>query len=127
LRVLPEHTRTLVLSYPPEQPLDYPGHLDIVMAALPADEQFVLLGESFSGPLALMAAARHPKGLRGVILCATFATWPLPFAPAVAGLIVSAGVFRLKSTRLFLRLILGKNATGELKELFSRALARTNP
>ena len=31
---------------------------DPVMAALPADEPFVLLGESFSGPLALMAASK---------------------------------------------------------------------
>ena len=127
LRELPDHIRTLVLSYPPDLPLDYPGHLDIVMAALPADEPFVLLGESFSGPLALMAAARHPKGICGVILCAGFATWPLPFAPSVAGLIVSFGVFRLKSTRLFLRLLLGRNATDELKGLFSEALAHTKP
>jgi pimeloyl-[acyl-carrier protein] methyl ester esterase len=127
LRELPEWVKPVVVSYPTDRPLDYMGHLDIVMAALPIDEPFILLGESFSGPLALMAAAQHPKGLCGVILCATFATWPLPFAPSVAGLIVSFGVFRLKSTRLFLRLVLGRNATDELRAMFSEALAHTKP
>ncbi len=127
LRELPGHIRTLVLSYPPDQPLDYPGHLDVVMAALPHDRPFVLLGESFSGPLALMAAAQRPKGLLGVILCATFVTWPLPFAPSIARLMVSLGLFRLKSRRLFLRIVLGRNATDELRALFCEALARVKP
>jgi pimeloyl-ACP methyl ester carboxylesterase len=97
------------------------------MAALPVEQPFVLLGESFSGPLALMAAARHPKGLRGVILCATFVNWPLPLATSIAGLIVSMGLFRLKSTPLFLRILLGRNATDELRALFSGALAGLKP
>ena len=127
LRELPDYIRTLVLSYPPDQPLGYSGHLDVVMAALPDDRPFVLLGESFSGPLALMAAARHPKGLLGVILCATFVAWPLPFAPFIARLIVSLGVFGLKSTRLFQRVVLGRNATDELTALFSEAVAKLKP
>jgi pimeloyl-ACP methyl ester carboxylesterase len=107
--------------------LDYAGHLEIVMAALPKDQPFVLLGESFSGPLALMAAARHPEGMRGVILCATFVTWPLPISPTIASLIVALGPFRLKSTRLFLRLVLGKNASAELQTRFAEALAHSTP
>jgi len=125
VREMPDYIRTVALSYPPDLALDYAGYLDIVMAALPDDQPFVLLGESFSGPLALMAAARHPKGLCGVILCATFATWPLSFAPSIARLILALGVFRLKSTRLFLRAVLGRNATGELKRQFSETLTRT--
>lgn len=127
LKKLPDRVKTIVASYPTDRPLDYKGHLDIVMASLPVGRPFVLLGESFSGPLALMAAARHPKGLRGVILCATFVTWPLALPPSVAGLIVSLGLFRLKSRQLFLRILLGRNATDELRSLFSSALARLKP
>jgi len=127
LRELPDWVKPVVVSYPTDRPLDYTGHLDIVMAALPDDRPFVLLGESFSGPLALMAAARHPGGLRGVILCATFVTWPLTLAASVARLLVSLGLFRLKSRRLFVRLLLGRNATDELRALFSGALARLKP
>ncbi|MGL4667619.1 MAG: alpha/beta fold hydrolase [Saezia sp.] len=35
-----------------------------------------VLGESFSGPLAIMLAKRHPKKISGVILAATFITCP---------------------------------------------------
>ncbi len=127
LRELPDWVTPIVVSYPPDQPLDYPGHLDIVMAALPTDQPFVLLGESFSGPLALMAAARQPRGLQGVILCATFITWPLLLPRGVARLLVSVGAFQLKSQRSFIRLLLGKKASTELRSLFTGALVRLTP
>lgn len=127
VRALPAWVQPLVVSYPPDRPLDYQGHLDIVMAALPRDEPYFLLGESFSGPLALMAATMRPKGLRGVILSATFVSWPLPLAPLLARVVVALGLFRLKATRLFCRIVLGKNATKELKELFPVVLARLTP
>lgn len=125
LRALPGWITPLVVAYPTDRPLDYQGHLEIVMAALPTDQPFVLLGESFSGPLALLAAAQNPPGLRGVILCATFVTWPLLIPPVFARMAVSLGVFRLKSTRLFQRLVFG--VAGELRQLASGALARVTP
>lgn len=127
LRVLPDFIKPVPFSYPPNQPLDYNGHLDIVMAALPVDEPFVLLGESFSGPLALMAAARNPNGLCGVILCATFVTYPLRLPALVADVLVSLGLFRLKLSRLFIRILLGARASGELKSLFVQALTEVLP
>jgi pimeloyl-[acyl-carrier protein] methyl ester esterase len=69
---LPAEIRPIVLSYPPDKPLGYAELLPRVMSALPTDMPFVLLGESFSGPLSLMAAEARPRGLIGVILCATF-------------------------------------------------------
>lgn len=127
VRALPDWVKPVVVSYPGDRPLDYNGHLEIVMVALPIDEPFVILGESFSGPLALMVAARRPKGLAGVILSATFITWPLVLPVRIARLAVSLGIFSLKSTRLFFRLVLGKNASSELKALFRVVLARLTP
>lgn len=69
---LPPEIRPIVLSYPPDERLGYKELLPRVMSALPSDMPFVLLGESFSGPLSLMAAAAQPPGLVGLILCATF-------------------------------------------------------
>jgi pimeloyl-ACP methyl ester carboxylesterase len=53
--------------------------LPVVRAACRGLDNFFILGWSFSGPLALMAAAESPPGLRGVVLCATFVSppWPL--------------------------------------------------
>lgn len=42
---------------------------------------YVLLGESFSGPLAYQLALRQPPGLRGVIFAASFLSRPHPLLP----------------------------------------------
>src|SRR4051812_43266913 len=73
---LPPDLRPLVVTYPTEEPLGYEQLLAHVLERLPTSAPFVLLGESFSGPLALMASSRSPVGLRGVILCASFVRNP---------------------------------------------------
>ncbi len=45
---------------------------------LPVDRPFLLLGESFSGPVAIALAAKRPAGLLGLVLCVTFARNPRP-------------------------------------------------
>ncbi len=67
-----------VVPYPPDVPLGYDELEPLVRAALPMRGPFVLLGESFSGPLAIRIAARPPPGLAGLILCVTFASNPYP-------------------------------------------------
>ena len=67
-----------ILGYPPELPLGYEALEALVREALPTDRPFVLLGESFSGPIAVRIAAERPPGLRAVILCASFVTCPVP-------------------------------------------------
>jgi pimeloyl-[acyl-carrier protein] methyl ester esterase len=71
---LPPGIAATAVAYPGDRFLDYAGLLAHVQ--LPNDDFFVL-GESFSGPLALRLAATRPPGLRGLILVATFATRPL--------------------------------------------------
>lgn len=51
---------------------------DFASAHLPTDGPLVLLGESFSGPIAISIAAAHPARVRGVILCCTFVQNPRP-------------------------------------------------
>jgi pimeloyl-ACP methyl ester carboxylesterase len=67
-----------VVPYPPDVPLGYDELEALVRAAMPARGRFVLLGESFSGPLAIRIAADPPRGLVGLILCVTFASNPYP-------------------------------------------------
>jgi len=73
-----------VVEYPPTLPSRYEDLLPLVLDALPTDRDFVLLGWSFSGPLALMAAATKPKGLRGVVLVGSFIKKPLAWIPTAA-------------------------------------------
>ncbi len=74
----PGELEPIVQGLPNEEPLDYEALTDRVTAVLPAGKPYVLLGESFSGPLVLEIAARRPAGLLGVVLVATFVTRPKP-------------------------------------------------
>jgi pimeloyl-ACP methyl ester carboxylesterase len=84
----------IVVAYPTDVPLGYDELLPLVVKALPASAPFVLLGESFSGPLALTVAALSPSRLQGVILCASFIRNPLPPATQLLGCLVRPTCFR---------------------------------
>ncbi|HMK84460.1 MAG TPA: alpha/beta fold hydrolase [Steroidobacteraceae bacterium] len=79
VRRLGPHVATRVVGYPCDEPLGYADLERLIRAALPTDRRFVLLGESFSGPLAIRIAADPPPHLAGLILCGTFARNPYPW------------------------------------------------
>ena len=83
-RALDPAIRTVVVSYPPDQEIGYAGLEGSPRAQLPQDEPFVLLAESFSGPIAISIAASRPAGLRGLILVCSFARNPRPLLAAAA-------------------------------------------
>ena len=67
------------IGYPSDRALGYAELVDLVRPQLPADRPYVLLGESFSGPVAIRLAAEHPRGLAGLVLCCTFVRNPCPW------------------------------------------------
>jgi len=69
---------TNVVAYPCQEFRSYAELEDVARALLPAKRPFVLLGESFGGPVAISIAASRPPGLVGLILCCTFAKYPRP-------------------------------------------------
>ena len=69
----------IVVQYPCNQALDYAEHESIARSFLPRDRPYIILGESFSGPIAISLAASKPPGLVGLVLCCTFARNPLVF------------------------------------------------
>src|SRR5688572_28354175 len=72
----------VVVRYPTDRTHCYAELEPIARAALPIDQPFVLLGESFSGPVAISIAAAPPHQLKGLVLCCTFARNPYPwFSP----------------------------------------------
>ena len=124
---LPPELRPVVVAYPTDQPLGYDDLLPLVLEALPTSAPFVLLGESFSGPLALMAAARSPTGLRGVILCASFVRNPLPTGAAFLRHLVRGVCFRVAPEFVRNWALLGGYATPELRRLSAEAIDAVSP
>lgn len=73
---LPSEIEPLVVRYPTDRLLGYAKLEEIVRTSIPKNSPFVLLGESFSGPLAISIAASKPAGLIGLVLNCTFARYP---------------------------------------------------
>jgi len=85
----------VIVSYPNDPSLGYSELEAIACAALPHDQPFLVLGESFSGPIAVSIAASNPPGLLGLILCCTFARNPHPLLPMVTALLKPLPAFRV--------------------------------
>jgi pimeloyl-ACP methyl ester carboxylesterase len=79
IRAVTPAVDTRVISFPTDEPLGYDQLEALVRRALPVDRRYVLLAESFSGPLAIRIGADPPPELSGVILCGTFAKNPFPW------------------------------------------------
>lgn len=106
---------TNVISYPPDPALGYPQLEALAHASLPTDRPYVLLGESFSGPIAISIAASSPPHLVGLILCVTFATNPLPLLGSMPWLLPVIP-FGLAPMGVIRAVLLGRFATAPLSE-----------
>lgn len=77
LEELPGAFEPRVIQYPPDRVLGYEELVSHAEALLPSGRRFALVGESFSGPLALRIAAKQPPGLIAVVLVASFHRRPI--------------------------------------------------
>jgi len=93
----PEWAQPIVISYDRNKAQSYEQLARHVLASINLQRAFLLVGESFSGPVALMVAARAPNNLVGVVLCASFAVNPRPlfsklFFPALCRTLFHLGI-----------------------------------
>jgi pimeloyl-ACP methyl ester carboxylesterase len=115
---------TVVVRYPRDRPLGYDELEPIVRAAVPAGP-FVVLGESFSGPLAIRLAATAPPGLQGLVLCASFVRRPVASMPGMhlfAGRLPAAWVASLLGP-----LLLGSFSTPQRRAALARSVSAVEP
>lgn len=75
--------KTVVIRYPKTGHLSYEAltvlaNAQIQSAQIPKDAPYIILGESFSGPIAIALAANATDQLKGLILSCTFASNPRP-------------------------------------------------
>jgi pimeloyl-ACP methyl ester carboxylesterase len=114
--------RPLACQLPTTGPQDYESLADRLAPALPAGEM-ILLAESFSTPLAMLLARRHPDRVRALVLVAGFCS--APHSPGF-GWLPLRPLFALTPPPLFLRRYLcGADASGELTASLAAAIGRT--
>lgn len=109
------------IAYPRHELLNYDDLEKLVRTRLPADKPFVLLGESFSGPIALSIAADPPANLVGLVLCASFGSSPLPHLASLSPVLSLLPVHHAPR-RLLAWWLLGAWTTPRLEQSLHSAL-----
>lgn len=122
-RALNRTRRARVLSYPPDRRLGYDDLVEHVVPRLPA-APCILLGESFSGPIAIEIAARHPDRVAGLILASSFVRHPAPSLLALGTPLLDP---RFIPMGLVAWLLLGRNQDRIVTAALHRALRQVAP
>jgi pimeloyl-[acyl-carrier protein] methyl ester esterase len=123
--VRPSFETVSVIAYPSDQILPYSELEALVRDSLP-EGRFVLLGESFSGPIAISIAATQPRGLAGLVLSTSFARKPAPLLSGFAAFVAFAPVRTLPEWMLSY-VLLGPWRTPELMSSLQHTLEGVAP
>ncbi len=115
-----------VVRYPVDLPANYEDLVSIVRAVLPRDQPYVLLGESFSGPIAVTLADEAPVGLQGLLLCCSFVRNPQPWLAWLRPLV---GLVPVKAipVRVLAWFLLGRASNAMWRSALAQALAQVSP
>ena len=119
---LSKDSNPIVVTYPPDQPLAYAELEALVSARLPS-QPYILVGESFSGPIAIALAAAAPAGLRGIVLVCSFAKTPVP---GFVGTLLSRLPLWRAPTRLAAAALLGRYSSSAHRARLSSAMDKVS-
>ena len=127
LAALPNTIPAKVVRFPADPFLSYSELAALVESALQENEPFVLLAESFSTPPAIQFAATLPPNLKGLILCAGFASSPRRGLSRVLASVATPLLFHFKLPSFAERFLLGTNAPASLRASLRSAISSVAP
>jgi len=109
----------LVVPLPREGPQDYPALAALIATRLPAG-RLILIGESFSGPLAMRLAKSQGARVSALVIVGGFCASPAPVGLALMPL---RPLFLLKPpSRLVRRFLVGPDASREMVDAVTSAV-----
>lgn len=91
-----------------------------------AQQRYILVGESFSGPIAIALASRHLPGLAALVLVCTFARSPVRFPPLVRRGFASIPLWSIPVS-ITSRFLLGPSWSPALRAQLKRAMSLMRP
>jgi len=113
------HRPVQVIAYPAHKLFGYDDLVDFVVSRAPK-ARFVIVGESFSGPIAIEIAASLSR-VAGLVLASSFARHPVPsLLTPLARIVDPAWV----PSSIAAAMLIGSTATPELKARLIQVLAR---
>ena len=125
IRALAGEFEIKVVTYPTSIPCGYSQLEAIAREAIPKEGSYVILGESFSGPIAISLAASASVRLKGLIHCCTFVRNPRPALSAFGSLL---GFFPIGAVPASARahLLFGRFSTAALRASLAQSLAQVS-
>ncbi len=122
---LPNNIDVVVISYPPDVLMGYEELVEYVNARLP-EEDYILVAESFAGPIAYQLAELNSSYLQSVIFVATFLDSPRPLLSKLSKLF-SPSLIRVMPDFIIKSFLLGRSTNNEVLSLFKKSLKRVSP
>ncbi len=123
LKALPSNISTQLITYPGDQKLSYKKLFSYVQDKLPKDTEFVLLAESFSGPIAYDIAKHENVNLTAIIFVASFIQSPNKLL-ALTKIIPLSFLMPNCLPDIVLRFLMGSSAEKYHYKLINNALAK---
>jgi pimeloyl-ACP methyl ester carboxylesterase len=126
IAALPPALNVVVVRYPPQEWAGYAELEAVARASLPAAGPFIILGESFSGPIAVSLAASCGPQLKGLVLCCTFVRNPRPLLGALGPLVRWLPVGLAPAAALS-HALMGRFSTPALRGLLEASMRQVLP
>jgi pimeloyl-ACP methyl ester carboxylesterase len=127
IETLPKDINALVISYPGNIKLSYEELVEFVLNQLP-DNEFILVGESFSGYIAHQIALRNPKNMKAVIFVASFLENPRPLMLGISGVFPRRYIFSGFLPEIVIKVFLfGMNVCDQIISLFRQSMKQVSP
>ncbi len=128
ISALPQGLQPLVVEYPQSCAGSFTDHVDTATAALSGGKRWLLLAESFSGPIAARVVIENPDlKIAGVVFCASFLTPPRRPLLALAKRSPLQAAFSHVPDWALRTFCLGNRADRSTIDLVRLALSRAGP
>ena len=123
--LFPDDWKIRVVGYPNDPEAGY-KELEIqIQKLIPDTGQYILLGESFSGPLAISLAKHSDDRLTALILCCTFVKNPIQFGSSAMAFLAKFPLSFVPKP-LLEKFLLGRFRTHELAKLLHKTLKKVS-
>ncbi len=128
VRELKNRFAAWVISYPDSGPQDYRTLAAHIRRQIPAGEEYILLGESFAGPLVYEIAVADPVNCKAAVFVATYLTNPSPAFLKVLSALPARVISRFVSSRFVVRLLtLSRGTDSGVASAIAANFASVNP
>ncbi len=128
IRRLPRQLRVKIVRYSEHKHLNYQQLSDCVRGDLPTREPYVIVAESYSGPVALSLAAAPVGDLRAIVLVSSFASRPLGTLAVLAARLPLSRLLPERAPEWVLRwLLLDQSTPQEVVAAVREAIRRVRP